>query len=62
MISQVVKNQIFNKQTSKIMPKLVPVYKTEYSLEEKMEAYEKYLTRTGKEKKMSAEDLINFII
>jgi hypothetical protein len=44
------------------MPKLVPVYKTEYSFEEIMEAYEKYLTRTGKEKKMSAEDLINFII
>lgn len=45
------------------MPKLVPVYKTKYSLEEKMEAYEKYLTRTGnKDKNMSAEDLINFII
>ena len=45
------------------MPKLVPVYKTEYSLEEIMEAYEKYLTRTGnKDKKMSAEDLINFTI
>ena len=45
------------------MPKLVQVYKTEYSLEEKMEAYEKYLRRTGnKDKKMSAEDLINFII
>ena len=45
------------------MPKLVPAYKTEYSLEEKMESYEKYLTRTGnKDKKMSAEDLINFTI
>ena len=45
------------------MPKLVKAYNTEYSLEEKMEAYEKYLTRTGnKDKKMSAEDLINFNI
>ena len=44
------------------MPKLVPAYKTEYSWEEIMEAYEKYLTRTGKDKKMSAEDLINFTI